>query len=138
MYSLKIAVRRTLKAAGGAVGDGSRAWDKERVMIITSIRMTVPQEKRQELLQTINTLASSMRKERGCRACDFYMDIEHADTFLLIEEWDAEEDFDRHIRSTAFSALLGALTLLNERPDVRINAVSETAGMEKIKAVRAA
>jgi len=107
-------------------------------MIITSIRMTVPQEKRQELLQTINTLASSMRKERGCRSCDFYMDIEHADTFLLIEEWDAQEDFDRHVRAPAFSALLGALTLLNKRPDVRINAVSETAGMEKIKAVRAA
>jgi hypothetical protein len=63
---------------------------------------------------------------------------EHADTFLLIEERDAEADFDRHVRSNAFSAPLGALTLLNERPDVRINAVSGTAGMEKIKAVRAA
>lgn len=107
-------------------------------MIITSIRMTVPQEKRQELLQTINTLASSMRKEVGCRACDFYMDIEQADTFLFIEEWDTQENFDRHVRAPAFSALLGAMTLLNQRPDVRINAVAETAGMEKIKAVRAA
>jgi len=107
-------------------------------MIITSIRMIVPQDKRQELLQTINTLAGSMRKERGCRSCDFYVDIEHTDTFLLIEEWEDEDDFDRHIRSTAFSALLGALTLLKEGPDVRINAVSETVGMEKIKSVRAA
>jgi len=30
------------------------------------------------------------------------------------------------------------LTLRNKRPDVRINAVTDTAGMEKIKAVRAA
>jgi quinol monooxygenase YgiN len=107
-------------------------------MIITSIRMTVSKEKRQELLQTISTLAGSMRKERGCRACDFYMDIENADTFILIEEWDAQEDFNRHVRAPAFSALLGALTLLNQRPDVRINEVAETAGMEKIKALRAA
>jgi quinol monooxygenase YgiN len=107
-------------------------------MIITSIRMTVPQDKRQELLPTINTLASSMRKEPGCRACDFYIDTENADAFLLIEEWEDQEDFDRHVRAPAFSALLGAMTLLNQRPDVRINAVAETAGMEKIKALRAA
>jgi hypothetical protein len=55
-----------------------------------------------------------------------------------MEEWDTQEDFDRHVRSSAFSALLGALTLLNERPDVRIDSVADRAGMEKIKAVRAA
>jgi quinol monooxygenase YgiN len=107
-------------------------------MIITTIRMTVPHEKRQEMLQTVSTLTGSVRKERGCRACDFYMDTENADAFLLMEEWDTQEDFDRHVRASAFSALLGALTLLYERPDVRINAVADRSGMEKIKAVRAA
>jgi len=107
-------------------------------MIITTIRMMVPHEKRQELLQTIGMLAGTVRKERGCRACDFYIDTENTDAFLLLEEWDTQEDFDRHVRAASFSALLGALTLLNNRPDVRINAVTDTAGMEKIKAVRAA
>ena len=107
-------------------------------MITTSIRMTVSQENRQEVLQTVSTLTGTMRKEIGCRACDFYIDTENADTFLLVEEWDAQEDFDRHVRAPAFSALLGAMTLLHQRPDVRINAVTETAGMEKIKALRAA
>ena len=107
-------------------------------MIIVTIKMTVPQEKRQEMLQTVSTLAGAVRKERGCRVCDFYIDTENADAFLLLEEWDTQEDFDRHVRVPVFSALLGALTLLIERPDVRINEVAETAGMEKIKAARAA
>jgi quinol monooxygenase YgiN len=107
-------------------------------MIIATLRMTVPQEKRQEMLQTVSALIGMARKERGCRACDFYMDIEHTDSFLLMEEWNVQEDFDRHVRAPAFSALLGAMTLLNERPDFRINSVTNTAGMEKIKAVRAA
>ncbi len=111
---------------------------KERIMIITTIRMTVPYEKRQEMLQTVSTLTGTTRKERGCRACDFYIDTENSDAFLLMEEWDTQDDFDRHVRNAAFSALLGALTLLNRRPDVRINDVADTAGMEKIKAVRAA
>ncbi len=105
-------------------------------MIITTIRMTVPYEKRQEMLQTISTLAGTVRKECGCRACDFFIDTENADTFLLMEEWDTQYDFDRHVRNAAFSALLGVLTLLIKRPDVRINTISETAGMEMIKAVR--
>ena len=106
-------------------------------MIIATLRMTVPQEKRQEMLQTVSALTGMARKERGCRACDLYIDTEDVDAFLLIEEWNDQEDFDRHVRAPAFSALLGAMTLLNERPDVRINAVAETAGMEKIKALRA-
>ena len=107
-------------------------------MIIATIKMTVPYEKRQEMLQTVSTLTGTTRKERGCRACDFYIDTENADAFLLMEEWDTEDDFDRHVRNAAFSALLGALTLLNRRPDVRINDVADTAGMEKIKAARVA
>jgi quinol monooxygenase YgiN len=105
-------------------------------MIITTIKMTVPYEKRQEMLQTVSTLTGAVRKERGCRACDFYIDTENADSFLLMEEWETQDDFDRHVRNAAFSALLGVLTLLIKRPDVKINAVAETAGMEKIKAVR--
>jgi quinol monooxygenase YgiN len=107
-------------------------------MIITTIRMSVPYEKRQEMLQTVSTLAGTMRKERGCQACDFYIDTENSDAFLLMEEWETQDDFDRHVRNAAFSALLGMLTLLSRRTDVRINAVADTAGMEKIKAVRAA
>jgi quinol monooxygenase YgiN len=115
-----------------------KGFGKERIMIITTIRMTVPQEKRQEMLQTVSTLTRTVRKELGCRTCDFYIDTENADAFLLMEEWETQEDFDRHVRTPAFSALLGALTLLNERPDVRINSVVDRAGMEKIKSVRVA
>ncbi len=107
-------------------------------MIIATIKMTVPQDKRQEVLQTIGSLSGMARKERGCRACDLYIDTENTDAFLLMEEWETQEDFDRHVRASAFSALLGTLTLLSERPDVRINHVSARSGMEKIKAVRAA
>ncbi len=105
-------------------------------MIIATIRMTVPYEKRQEMLQTVSTLTGTVRKERGCQACDFYIDTENADTFLLMEEWETQHDFDRHVRNAAFSALLGVLTLLTKRPDVRINTVAQTSGMEMIKATR--
>ncbi len=107
-------------------------------MVIATFKMIVPQEKRQEMLQTVSAFSGMARKERGCRACDVFIDTENADAFLLMEEWDSQEDFDRHVRTASFSVLLGALTLLNERPDVRINAVTERAGMEKIKTVRAA
>ncbi len=107
-------------------------------MIITTIKIKVPPDKRQEILQTINALTGPIRREPGCRSCDLYLDTENADAFLLVQEWTGQEDFERHVRAAAFSTLLGALTLLNERPDVRINTVTNAVGMEKIKAVRAA
>ena len=107
-------------------------------MIIATICMTVPKDKRQEILQAVSTLATTMRKERGCKACDFYMDTEDADRFLLMQEWDTQDNFDRNVCATTFSALLGAMTLLIKRPDVKIHTVMNTVGMERIKAVRAA
>jgi quinol monooxygenase YgiN len=117
---------------------GETAGDKDPSMIITTIKIKVPPDKRQEILQTINALTGPIRREPGCRSCDLYLDTENADAFLLVQEWTGQEDFERHVRAAAFSTLLGALTLLHERPDVRINTVTNAAGMEKIKAVRAA
>jgi quinol monooxygenase YgiN len=111
---------------------------RERSMVITTIRMIIPRDKRQEILQTVSSLAGTIRKERGCRRCDFYVDIENTDAFLLIEEWDSPENFDGHVRAAPFSALLGAFTLLSDRPDVRISSVNGIAGMERIKAARTA
>lgn len=107
-------------------------------MVIATIKMTVPQKNRQELLQTLNVLTGSTRKEPGCRSCDFYMDIEDADAFLLMEEWEGQDEFENHLRKPLFGVLLGALTLLNQRPEIRINTVIASAGMEKIKSVRMA
>jgi quinol monooxygenase YgiN len=76
--------------------------------------MNVLSEKRIELSQTISSLSGSIRKEKGCRRCDFCQSIEDENRFFLLEEWDAKENLKNHLKSAHFRVLRGAMNLLKE------------------------
>lgn len=106
-------------------------------MIETTIRMTVPVEKRKEVLQTIKAILGPIRLERGCVRCNCYVDVEDERILFVEEEWKTKEDLENHLRSDCFSVMNGAMRLLRSEPDIRFNTISSTAGAETITAARA-
>ena len=106
-------------------------------MIETTIKMTVPVEKRREVLQTIKAILGPIRRERGCITCNCYVDVEDEGVFIIEQEWKTREDLDSHLRSDHFSVLNGAMKLLRAEPDIRFNTIASTAGLEAIIAARA-
>ena len=105
-------------------------------MIIATINIKVIQEKRAELLQTLRSMTKQILKEKGCKSCDFYQDVEDKNAFTLAEEWETQEDMDNHIKSDMFCALLGTKNLLSEPPEIKFRVVSYAAGMEVVEKVR--
>lgn len=103
-------------------------------MIETTIKMTVPAEKRKEVLQTVKAILGPIRRERGCVSCNCYVDVEDERVLFIEEEWKTREDLDNHLRSDQFGVLSGAMRLLRVEPDIRFNTISSTAGPEVIKA----
>ena len=106
-------------------------------MVETTIKMTVPAEKRKEVLQTIRAILGPIRRERGCISCNCYVDVEDDRVLFIEEEWKTSEDLENHLRSDHFGVLNGAMRLLHVEPDIRFNTISSTAGPEAIKAARA-
>jgi len=106
-------------------------------MIEATIRMTVPAEKRKEVLQTIRAILGPIRLERGCISCNCYVDVEDESILFIEEEWKTRDDLENHLRSDRFGVLNGAMRLLRAEPDIRFNTISFTAGPEAIKAARA-
>lgn len=103
-------------------------------MIETTIKMTVPAEKRKEVLQTIKAILGPIRLERGCVSCNCYVDVEDERVLFIEEEWKTRDDLESHLRSGHFSVLNGAMRLLRVAPDIRFNTIASTAGPEAIKA----
>ena len=83
-------------------------------MILVIIRMKVLAEKRKELSQTILSLIGYLRRELGCRRCDFFRSMEDENELCILEEWDALENLDCHLKSERFRVLRGAMNLLQE------------------------
>jgi quinol monooxygenase YgiN len=106
-------------------------------MIDATIKMTVPAGKRKEVLQTVKAIIGPIRREQGCISCNCYVDVEDESIFFFKEEWKTREDLDNHLRSDRFGVLIGAMSLLNDDPDIRFNTFTSIAGAENIKAARA-
>jgi quinol monooxygenase YgiN len=101
-------------------------------MILVSIRMKVPSEKRMELLQTMTSLSGSMRMGKGCRFCDFCQSIEDENRLFLLEGWDTRKNLMTHLKSDHFRVLRGAMNLLKEPYEMMFLTVFHPEGMEEI------
>jgi quinol monooxygenase YgiN len=101
-------------------------------MILVTIRMKVLAEKRVELSQTIASLTGSIRKEKGCRRCDFCCSIDDEDRLFLLEEWDTRESLVSHLKSEHFRVMRGAMNLLKEPYERIFGTVLHPAEMDEI------
>jgi quinol monooxygenase YgiN len=99
-------------------------------MILVIIRMKVFSEKRMELSQAIASLSVSIRMEKGCRRCDFCRSIEDENRLFLLEEWDSQEYFKSHLKSSNFKVFRGAMNLLGEPYEMMFHTVFHPKGME--------
>jgi quinol monooxygenase YgiN len=106
-------------------------------MIDATIKMTVPPEKRKEVLQTCIAILEPIRSEQGCISCNCYVDVEAENIIFFKEEWKTRVDLNTHLRSVHFGILSGAMSMINIEPDIRFNTISSTAGAEMVNAARA-
>ena len=94
--------------------------------------MNVRSEKRMELSQTIASLSSSIRMEKGCNRCDFCQSTEDENRSFLLEEWDTQKNLMTHLKSEHFKVIRGAMNLLQEPYERMFHTVFHPAGMDKI------
>jgi quinol monooxygenase YgiN len=83
-------------------------------MILMNILMKVLPEKRKELVQVLSSLVELIRKEKGCKSCNFYCKSEDENELCLLGEWEAKENVDAFVQSDPFKVLLGAMSLLKK------------------------
>jgi quinol monooxygenase YgiN len=105
-------------------------------MIDAAITLTVPPEKKKEVLQTFKSILGPIRREQGCISCNCYMDIETESTIFFKEVWQSSDALGTHLRCAHFSVLTGVMKLLDNKPEIRFNTIASTAGVEVIKAAR--
>ena len=105
-------------------------------MIIVRTTLKVLPEKQLEVMQTLLSLIKPVGEEPGCKSYSAFCDINDENRFILLEEWETEKDFNRHIKSHRFGVILGAKILLCEAPQIQIHTISQTRGMDTIHTLR--
>jgi quinol monooxygenase YgiN len=85
-----------------------------------------------ELSQTIASLSSSIRLEKGCKRCDFCRSIEDENRFFLLEEWNTQENLMIHLKSEHFKVIRGTMNLLKEPYETMFHTVFHAVEMANI------
>ena len=105
---------------------GIHTWSVK--VIVNTTRINVVPENRRELFQTILPLLDPIRNEKGCLAYGCYVDLVDENSAVLIGEWEAQADWDNHLRSSDFAILLGALNALATPANVDFKVLGQIAG----------
>ena len=83
-------------------------------MIQASLGIVAPAERRDEIVQTFRSLVGPTEVKAGCLGCRVYQDVSDKNALTYVEEWQTQEDLERHLRSDQYRKLLtliGALGL---------------------------
>ena len=102
-------------------------------MVILTISVNAQSSKRNEFLCACRLITDQTRKEKGCLGCRLSQDMDNQNLINIEETWARRSYLDKHLRSDIFSALLGAVKLLGETHEIRINDGSQTEGLEAVQ-----
>ena len=105
-------------------------------MIHVSLKVVLPAERREEAMRIVCSLLGPVGAAPGCAGCGFYTDAQNENVLCYVEDWETEEELQRHIRSDDYRKFLALIDLSGEPPDLKFHRVSETFGMEYLNRVR--
>ena len=105
-------------------------------MIVATLRIKVPWERRKDFLDSARMITGPTCVQPGCISCSFYQDLNDPDAIILVEEWESRENLDDRIKSDSYRVILSLMELAVEAPEIKINTISKTEGLEAIEALR--
>lgn len=106
-------------------------------IIISTLRIVTAARSRPEVLRVLAAQLGPTRVQSGCLKCDLYQGVEDPEVITLVEEWESHADLSARLRSEEYRAVLAAVELSREQPEIHFDTVLRRAGLEVISSARA-
>jgi quinol monooxygenase YgiN len=107
-------------------------------LIVFSLQIVAPDEKRTTILRTLGSLLGPTRAAAGCLQARLYSDLDKRKTLLLVEEWESREQFERNLDTAKLNTIVAVIELSNEAPVVRVDSVQREEGVDTLAIHRSA
>jgi quinol monooxygenase YgiN len=106
-------------------------------MVISTLRILTAPQSRAKVVRTLSAQLGPTRVQPGCHKCDLYQDVEDSEVITLVEQWESQADLDLRLGSEDYRAVLAAIELSREQPEIHFDTVTRRGGLEVIVAARA-
>lgn len=105
-------------------------------MIVETVKIRPSPNRRGEVLELLRSIHGRVQAQPGCAARHIYEEAAPEDAVVLVERWDSDEAFEKHVRSEAYLWILGAMELSSGPPEITFDHVSASEGMSLIERLR--
>jgi quinol monooxygenase YgiN len=105
-------------------------------MVISTLRIVTAPQSRAEVVRTLVGQLGPTGVQLGCLKCNLYQDVENPEVITLVEQWESQGDLDLRLRSEDYRAVLGAIELSREQPEIHFDTVIRRAGLEVVASAR--
>jgi quinol monooxygenase YgiN len=112
--------------------------ERNQVLIVFSMQIVAPDEKRTAILRTLGSLLGPTRAAAGCMQAQLHADLDKHKTLLLVEEWESREQFEHNLDTAKINAIVAAIELSSEAPVVRVDSVEREEGVDTLALHRTA
>jgi quinol monooxygenase YgiN len=99
-------------------------------MPLYQIKIVIQEYKIDEFVDSLRSLVSGFRKEKGCLDYCVYQDFDRELAFCIVAEWQTHETMQQHFLTQNFEVLIGAARVLGETFEMSMAEVLESEGFE--------
>lgn len=101
-------------------------------MVLFRTRIRVDPAHRAKVVRSLSRMLGPLRAAAGCLSCHLYADVEDSDVLLLAQEWVGGEELREQLRADNARVLLSALDYATDAPELRLDTLADSQGMEFI------
>ena len=99
---------------------------------VLRIRLTADAVLRTGMIDALRGIAEPTRADPRCLQFGIYLAVDNPEELTLMEEWESLEAVTEHFRSTDFRTILSVIDLSTSAPEIRLDTVMSTQGIEQL------
>jgi quinol monooxygenase YgiN len=104
-------------------------------MIVVVGRVVTDAARREDLKRIAQAVARASRAEEGCLSYRVYEDTEIDNEFVFVEEWESQEDLERHFAAPHIAEFMRSIpATVAAAPDVRFHTIQSTVDLADLNA----
>ena len=105
-------------------------------MVQLTVRLTVTPGRSPQLVEALHMLMRQARRQGGCAAAHIAADVDEANAFWYVEDWQDVGALEGELRTERFSQLLELMEASPDPPVLEFRTITEVRGLDYVSAVR--
>jgi quinol monooxygenase YgiN len=105
-------------------------------MVHLALSLLAPRGQAAEIGEALRSLSRRAQFDRGCDSSEVYASLEDESRLFLQQEWTAEADLARYVRSDDFTAILGLVDLAAAPPALEFQLAGQRRGLDYVVELR--